>query len=493
MKSVLAIDQGTTGTTCMVFAENGAVVGRGYREITQHFPQPGWVEHDAEEIWQRTLEAAREALKHAGTAPTSVGITNQRETVVAWDRNTGQALHRALVWQDRRTAGRCRELAEQYGAEYITHRTGLVWDPYFSGTKIEWLLENVPGLRDRAAAGEVAFGTIDSWLVHRLTSGSSFVTDHSNASRTLLYNIDAQEWDEDLLSLFGVPAHALPEVRRSSEVVGTVDKTHLGFEAPIAGIAGDQQAALYGQGCWFPGEAKCTYGTGAFLLMNVGSRPDVGRPTGGLLTTIGCGAEGDPIYALEGSIFIAGAAVQWLRDGLRLIENAAETEAMARAVEDTGGVYFVPAFVGLAAPHWESEARGTIVGLTRGTTRDHLVRAALEAMAYGTRDVATAMSYTSGIGLEAMKVDGGAATNDWLMQFQSDVLGVSVTRPDVVETTALGAAGLAGLATGVWDSPEQFAASRTYRSFAPGEPRDEAYRGWQRAVDAALHWARNRE
>ncbi len=493
MKSVLAIDQGTTGTTCMVFAENGAVVGRGYREITQHFPQPGWVEHDAEEIWQRTLEAAREALKHAGTAPTSVGITNQRETVVAWDRNTGQALHRALVWQDRRTAGRCRELAEQYGAEYITHRTGLVWDPYFSGTKIEWLLENVPGLRDRAAAGEVAFGTIDSWLVHRLTSGSSFVTDHSNASRTLLYNIDAQEWDEDLLSVFGVPAHALPQVRRSSEVVGTVDKTHLGFEAPIAGIAGDQQAALYGQGCWSPGEAKCTYGTGAFLLMNVGSRPDVGRPTGGLLTTIGCGAEGDPIYALEGSIFIAGAAVQWLRDGLRLIENAAETEAMACAVEDTGGVYFVPAFVGLAAPHWESEARGTIVGLTRGTTRDHLVRAALEAMAYGTRDVARAMSDTSGIGLDAMKVDGGAATNDWLMQFQSDVLGVSVTRPDVVETTALGAAGLAGLATGVWDSPEQFAASRTYRSFAPGEPRDEAYRGWQRAVDAALHWARNRE
>ena len=493
MKSVLAIDQGTTGTTCMVFAENGAVVGRGYREITQHFPQPGWVEHDAEEIWQRTLEAAREALKHAGTAPTSVGITNQRETVVAWDRNTGQALHRALVWQDRRTAERCRKLAEQYGAEYITHRTGLVWDPYFSGTKIEWLLENVPGLRDRAAAGEVAFGTIDAWLVHRLTSGSSFVTDHSNASRTLLYNIDAQEWDEDLLSLFGVPAHALPEVRRSSEVVGTVDKTHLGFEAPIAGIAGDQQAALYGQGCWSPGEAKCTYGTGAFLLMNVGSRPDVGRPTGGLLTTIGCGVRGDPIYALEGSIFIAGAAVQWLRDGLRLIENAAETEAMARAVEDTGGVYFVPAFVGLAAPHWESEARGTIVGLTRGTTRDHLVRAALEAMAYGTRDVARAMSDTSGIGLDAMKVDGGAATNDWLMQFQSDVLGVSVTRPDVVETTALGAAGLAGLATGVWDSPEQFAASRTYRSFAPGEPRDEAYRGWQRAVDAALHWARNRE
>lgn len=493
MKSVLAIDQGTTGTTCMVFAEDGAVLGRGYREFTQYFPQPGWVEHDAEEIWQRTLDAGREALKHAGTIPTAVGITNQRETIVAWDRNTGQPLHRALVWQDRRTAQRCRELADQYGGEYINRRTGLVWDPYFSGTKIEWLLENVAGLRDRAAAGEVAFGTIDSWLVYRLTSGASFVTDHSNASRTLLYNIDAQEWDEDLLAVFGVPAHALPKVRRSSEIVGTVDKAHLGFEAPIAGIAGDQQAALYGQGCWSPGEAKCTYGTGAFLLMNVGTRPDAGRPTGGLLTTIGCGAQGDPVYALEGSIFIAGAAVQWLRDGLRIIENATETEAMARAVDNAGGVYFVPAFVGLGAPHWESEARGTIVGLTRGTTREHLVRAALEAMAYGTRDVARAMSETSGITLEAMKVDGGAAANDWLMQFQSDVLGVTVTRPDVVETTALGAAGLAGLATGVWDSPEQFAASRTYRSFEPGEPWDEAYRGWQRAVNTALHWARNRD
>ena len=323
MKSVLAIDQGTTGTTCMVFAEDGAVLGRGYREFTQHFPRPSWVEHDAEEIWQRTLDAGREALKQSGTIPTAVGITNQRETIIAWDRNTGEPLHRALVWQDRRTAQRCRELAAQYGGEYITRRTGLVWDPYFSGTKIEWLLENITGLRDRAAAGEVAFGTIDSWLVHRLTSGASFVTDHSNASRTLLYNIDAQEWDEDLLSVFGVPAHALPKVCRSSEVVGMIDKAHLGFEAPIAGVAGDQQAALYGQGCWSPGEAKCTYGTGAFLQTNVGSRPDASRPTGGLLTTIGCGALGDPVYVLEGSIFIAGAAVQWLRDGLGIIENAA--------------------------------------------------------------------------------------------------------------------------------------------------------------------------
>ncbi|MCH8144536.1 MAG: glycerol kinase GlpK [Gemmatimonadetes bacterium] len=492
MKSVLAIDQGTTGTTCMVFAQDGEVLGRGYREFTQHFPQPGWVEHDAEEIWQRTLDAGRDALRQAGTTPSAVGITNQRETIVAWDRHTGQPLHRALVWQDRRTAQRCRELEEELGADYVTRRTGLVWDPYFSATKIEWLCRNVPGLRDRVAGGDAVFGTIDAWLVFRLTSGVSFVTDHSNASRTLLYNIDRREWDTDLLTLFDVPVTALPEVRRSSEVVGLVDGTHLGFEAPIAGIAGDQQAALYGQGCWESGQAKCTYGTGAFLLMNVGDRPDAGRPAGGMLTTIGCDAGGAPVFALEGSIFIAGAAVQWLRDGLRIIESAGDTEAMARAVQDTGGVYFVPAFVGMGAPHWEAEARGTIVGLTRGTTREHLVRAALEAMAYGTRDVAQAMTEASGIELKVMKVDGGAAANDWLMQYQADVLGVKVARPDLVETTALGVAGLAGLATGVWRSPEQFAASRTYRYFEPAAGRDGEYRGWQRAVDAALHWARNR-
>ncbi len=474
----------------MVFAEDGRVVGRGYREFTQHFPQPGWVEHDAEEIWQRTLDAGRDALQHSGGTPCAVGITNQRETIVAWDRHTGQALHRALVWQDRRTAERCRELERELGSEYASHRTGLVWDPYFSATKIEWLLRNVPGLRERAVVGDAVFGTIDAWLVFRLTSGASFVTDHSNASRTLLYNIDRREWDGDLLELFDVPADALPEVRQSSEVVGTVDGAHLGFEAPVAGIAGDQQAALYGQGCWEAGDAKCTYGTGAFLLMNVGGRPDRNRDTGGLLTTVGCDASGAPAYAVEGSIFIAGAAIQWLRDGLRLIESAGETEAMARAVPDTGGVYFVPAFVGLGAPHWEAEARGTIVGLTRGTTREHLVRAALEAMAYGTRDVAHAMTGTSGISLKTMKVDGGAAANDWLMQYQADMLGVTVARPDVVETTALGAAGLAGLATGVWESPEGFAASRIYQEFEPVHSRDDAYGGWQRAVDAALHWAR---
>ncbi len=492
MKSVLAIDQGTTGSTCMIIGEDGAVYGRGYREFTQHFPKPGWVEHDAEEIWQRTLEAARDVLAQADNTPTAVGITNQRETVVAWDRNSGKPLHRALVWQDRRTSDRCRELRTELGEEYLAQRTGLVWDPYFSATKIEWLLQNVPGLRQQAEAGDAVFGTIDAWLVFRLTSGAAFVTDHTNASRTALYNIHGLEWDMDLLSLFGVPPSSLPEVRGSSEVVGMADPVHLGFEAPVAGIAGDQQAALYGQGCWGPGQAKCTYGTGAFLLMNVGKRLDAGRPPGGLLTTIACDAFGAPALALEGSIFIAGAAVQWLRDGLNLIESAAQTAELASAVADTGGVYFVPAFVGLGTPHWEPEARGTIVGLTRGTTRGHLVRAALEAMAFGTRDLVRAMEEAAGTQLVALRVDGGAAANDWLMQFQADVLGLSVARPDVVETTALGAAGLAGLATDVWRTPEEFQSVRSYTEFAPAKRRDPEYGEWQRAVRTALHWARDR-
>ena len=492
MKSVLAIDQGTTGSTCMIIGEDGAVYGRGYREFTQHFPKPGWVEHDAEEIWQRTLEAARDVLAQADNTPTAVGITNQRETVVAWDRNSGKPLHRALVWQDRRTSDRCRELRTELGEEYLAQRTGLVWDPYFSATKIEWLLQNVPGLRQQAEAGDAVFGTIDAWLVFRLTSGAAFVTDHTNASRTALYNIHGLEWDMDLLSLFGVPPISLPEVRGSSEVVGMTDPVHLGFEAPVAGIVGDQQAALYGQGCWGPGQAKCTYGTGAFLLMNVGKRLDAGRPPGGLLTTIACDAFGAPALALEGSIFIAGAAVQWLRDGLNLIESAAQTAELASAVADTGGVYFVPAFVGLGTPHWEPEARGTIVGLTRGTTRGHLVRAALEAMAFGTRDLVRAMEEAAGTQLVALRVDGGAAANDWLMQFQADVLGLSVARPDVVETTALGAAGLAGLATDVWRTPEEFQSVRSYTEFAPAKRRDPEYGEWQRAVRTALHWARDR-
>ena len=491
MPSILALDQGTTGSTALVIAADGRVLSRAYREFTQHFPAPGMVEHDAEEIWRVTLEVAREALDQSGEAPVGIGITNQRETVVAWDRASGAPLHRALVWQDRRTTQRCRDLSAELGDGYIAERTGLVWDPYFSATKIEWLLEHVPDLRARAEAGEAVFGTIDAWIVHRLTSGAAFVTDHTNACRTLLYNLERRAWDPELLDLFGVPPASLPEIHPSSGIVGAADPAHLGAEIPIAGIAGDQQAALFGQGCWQPGQAKCTYGTGAFLLMSVGGDlPRLGEGTG-VLTTVGCDEAGQPSYALEGSIFVAGAAVQWLRDGLGIIGSAAETEAMAAGIDDTGGVYFVPAFVGLGAPHWEAEARGTIVGLTRGTGRPHLVRAALEAMAYGTREVAESMTAVSGVTPHELKADGGAAANDWLMQFQADLLGARVARPDVVETTAVGAAGLAGLATGVWSAAERFLESRSYSWFEPGARRDEGYAGWRRAVDAALHWARS--
>jgi glycerol kinase len=487
--SVLAIDQGTTGSTALVISHSGEVVGRSYREFTQHFPAPGQVEHDPEEIWRVTLETARQAMAQAGGVPAAIGITNQRETVVAWDRQTGEPLHRALVWQDRRTAARCRQLRAEFGDAYLASRTGLVWDPYFSATKIEWLLENVPGLRARAEGGDALFGTVDAWLVYKLTSGTTQATDHTNASRTLLYNIGTNDWDDELMELFGVPRASLPDIHRSSEVLGMADPAHLDHEIPIGGVAGDQQAALFGQGCWEPGHAKCTYGTGAFLLMQVGDSAPPGTGSG-VLTTVGCDATGAPSYALEGSIFIAGAAVQWLRDGLGLITTADETEAMARSVSDTGGVFFVPAFVGLGAPHWEAEARGMIVGLTRGTNRAHLVRAALESMAYSTKDVADAMATTSGVSLSELRVDGGAAANDWLMQFQADTLGVLVTRPDLLETTALGAAGLAGLATGVWGSAHEFLAKRQYTRFEPAGRDHDDYAGWSRAVGTALHWAR---
>ncbi|MBI2072748.1 MAG: glycerol kinase GlpK [Gemmatimonadetes bacterium] len=493
MTSVLALDQGTTGSTALVIHQDGRVLGRGYREFPQHFPQPGWVEHDTEEIWRSVLDAAREAIRVAGETPAAIGITNQRETVVAWERATGRAVHRALVWQDRRTSDRCRALRAELGDAYLGQRTGLVWDPYFSATKIEWLLREVPGLGRRAAAGEVVFGTIDAWLTFRLTDGRAFVTDHTNASRTLLYNIGTRGWDPELLARFGVPAESLPTIVPSSGMLGVADRRHVGAELPIAGVAGDQQAALWGQGCWAPGQAKCTYGTGAFLLMLVGGNGGRSGSNGSeskLLTTMACDAIGQPTYALEGSVFIAGAAVQWLRDGLGIIKSAEETETLARSVPDSGGVCFVPAFVGLGAPYWETEARGTIVGLTRGTSRAHLVRAALEAMAFSTRDVVDRMSEESGVRLQELKVDGGAAANAWLMQVQADLLGVRVGRPDVVETTALGAGGLAGLATGVWRTPEEFLAARAYHWFQPGSRRDAAYVQWQRAVGAALHWAR---
>ncbi len=475
MKAVLALDQGTTGSTALVIGADGRLLGRGYHELPQHFPEPGQVEHDPDDILRVTLEAAREAIAQAAVVPACIGITNQRETVCAWDRATGRPLHRAIVWQDRRTAARCAELAKAGRGDAIRGRTGLVLDPYFSATKIEWLLQHVPGLRQRVESGDALFGTVDAWLLFRLTNGAAFLTDHTNASRTMLYDLAARNWSDELLSLFGVPRHALPAVALSSGPFGVAAAEHFGAEIPISGIAGDQQAALYGQGCWAPGQAKSTYGTGAFLLLNTGEH----RATSGhgLLTTMACDAAGAPCFALEGSVFIAGAAIQWLRDGLQIIGQAAEAEPLARSVPDTGGVYFVPAFVGLGAPHWEAGARGTIVGLTRGTTRGHLVRAALEAMAFSIEEVLEAMTADSGLRLAALQVDGGAAANDWLMQFQADLLNVPVARPDLVETTALGAAGLAGLAAGVWSRPDDFIAGRTVpalraRSGLAGRVRD---------------------
>ena len=487
--SVLAIDQGTTGSTCLVITEDGRVAGRGYREITQHYPRPGWVEHDADEILARTVEAGREAIAQSANKPRAIGITNQRETIVVWERKTGKPVAPAIVWQDRRTAARCTELAPE--AERIGRTTGLVIDPYFSATKLELLLRE-HDLAARAKSGDVLAGTIDTWLIWRLTNGAVHATDPSNASRTMLFDIDRLEWSSDLGTLFGIPREVLPEVRPSSGDFGVASAEWFGEAIPIRGVAGDQQAALYGQGCWEHGEGKNTYGTGAFLLFNAGShRPEGG---GGLLTTIACDATGNATYALEASIFIAGAAVQWLRDGLGLVSSAAETEAMAKSLTSNDGVYFVPALVGLGAPHWEPAARGTIVGLTRGTTRSHFARAALEAMAYGTRDVVDTMS-THGLGRpNRLRVDGGAAANDWLMQFQADQLAIPVERPDLVETTALGAAGLAGLAAGVWSKPSEFIAGRTFARFEPSPERKQAeadLAGWRRAVRASLSWARD--
>jgi len=491
MSAVLALDQGTTGSTALVIGSDGRVLGRGYREITQHFPAPGEVEHDPEEILNATLSAAREALEKSREAPVAIGITNQRETVCVWERTSGKPLHRAIVWQDRRTSARCAALAKSPRGKTIRQRTGLVLDPYFSATKIEWLLDHVPGLAGRAKAGDVVFGTIDTWLVHRLSGGRSFVTDHTNASRTMLYDIGRRAWDPGLLSIFGVPGHALAEIRSSSGDFGTTERRQFGREIPITGIAGDQQAALFGQGCWRAGQAKNTYGTGAFLLLNTGAKRP--RSKRGLLVTIACARDGSPAYALEGSVFIAGAAIQWLRDGLQILAHAGDSESMARQVSDTGGVIFVPAFVGLGAPHWEARARGMIAGLTRGTTRAHVTRAALEAMAYSTKEVLDAMTADAHLRLSALQVDGGAAANDWLMQFQADVLGVPVARPDLVETTALGAAGLAGLAAGVWRSPEEFLAGRRFTTFKSALGATRAARDglaqWRRAVDALLSWS----
>jgi glycerol kinase len=488
MSYVLALDQGTTGSTCLVFDVAGRVVGRGYREITQYYPQPGWVEHDPAELVGQTVDAAREALASAGVAPRAVrgiGITNQRETALAWDRDRPSAAPRAIVWQDRRTAARCLELADSGHSEKIAQITGLTVDPYFSGTKFEWLLRE-SGWGERARRGEICLGTVDTWLLWNLTGGTTYATDPTNASRTMLFDIGSLAWSAAMGELLHVPVAAMAEVRPSSGAFGVADAKFFGAPIPITGVCGDQQAALFGQGCYAPGQGKVTYGTGAFLLLNTGAR----RPsmTGGLLATVACDGEGQPCYASEAAIFVAGAAVQWLRDGLGVIATATETEAVARSVDSTDGVYFVPALTGLGAPYWEPKARGTIVGLTRGTSRAHLVRAALEAMAYSTGDVFGAMG-----AIERLRVDGGAAANDWLMQFQADVLDVAVERPDLVETTAAGAACLAGLAAGVWETPEAFLAGRQFTTFVPGEGRvaaREGALGWARAVSATLFWAR---
>ena len=491
---ILALDQGTTSSRAILFDRTGAVVAAAQQEFPQHFPRLGWVEHDPEDIWRTQTDVARQVLRQAGVSATQVpaiGITNQRETTIVWDRSTGAPVYNAIVWQCRRTAPMCEELKQRGLADVIRDKTGLVLDAYFSATKLKWILDNVPGLRAKAASGQALFGTVDSFLIWRLTGGRVHVTDASNASRTMLYNIRTGEWDDEILAALDIPRAMLPAVAPSSHVYGASDPSILGASIPVAGDAGDQQAALFGQGCYEPGMAKNTYGTGCFLLLNTGSQPV--RSGSGLLTTIAWRRGGTTTYALEGSVFITGAAIQWLRDGLGIIASAADSEALARQVDDTGGVYFVPAFVGLGAPYWDMYARGAILGLTRGTTRAHIARATLESICYQTRDVLQAMQTDSGVGLTSLRVDGGAARNNLLMQIQADVLGRPVLRPAVTETTALGAAYLAGLGVGLWKDMDQLGRHwRLDRRFEPAmseERRQELYHGWERAVERARGWA----
>jgi glycerol kinase len=490
---ILAVDQGTTGTTCLVFDEQAELVGRAYREFDQHFPRPGWVEHDPEEIWRVTQAVAGEALADAGIGTGelhAVGITNQRETVCVWDPHTGEPLHRAIVWQDRRTAARCDQLRAQGVEPLVRDRTGLVLDPYFSATKIEWLLQNVEGLREKAQRGRAVFGTIDAWLIFKLTGEA--VTDPSNASRTMLFDIGRGTWDPELLDLFAVPEGALPTVATSCGELGITrsDALH-GHSVPVAGVAGDQQAALFGQACVDPGEGKNTYGTGSFVLQNAGYRAP--RPVPGLLATVAWAIGPRLQYALEAAIFVTGAAVQWLRDGLGIIASAAETEDLARSLSGNDGVYFVPALTGLGSPYWDAYARGTIVGLTRGAGRAHLARAALESIAYQTVDAVRAMEAASGEALEELRADGGATQNGWLMQFQADVLGVPVVVPEVAETTALGAAYLAGVGTGAWTLEQVSSNWRERVRYEPAMSADERealLSDWRRALERARGWER---
>ncbi len=491
MKYILAIDQGTTGSRAIVYDKNGRKVAGAYQEFPQYFPKPGWVEHKPEEIWQSVNNSIQKVLSQVpANSIWAIGITNQRETTVVWDKNTGKPVYNAIVWQCRRTAARCDQLKEQKGAlEFFRSRTGLPIDAYFSATKIEWILKNIPGALNRAKKGELCFGTTDSWVLWKLTGGQVHATDYTNASRTMLFNIRQKVWDKDLLKKFSIPKSILPEVKKSSGFFGsTVKIGKLPAGLPICGIAGDQQAALFGQACFEPGTMKNTYGTGAFMLLNTGKRFSFSKT--GLITTLGCGFQGEPVYVLEGAIFIAGAAIQWLRDNLKLMAKSADSQKLAQSTKDNAGVYFVPALVGLGAPYWDQNCRGAVFGLTRGTTANHIVRAALEAICYQTRDVLEAMQKDSGLAIKDLRVDGGAAANDFLCQFQADILGIKVTRPRIIEITSLGAAYLAGLASGYWKNAGQIKKCwKVDKVFRPRLSRKEAeklYSGWKQAVSRTL-------
>ena len=490
-KYVLALDQGTTSSRAILFDRNGRIVNMSQKEFTQIYPAPGWVEHNPLEIWETQVNAAKEAIRGVDVSEIAcIGITNQRETTILWDKNTGKPVYNAIVWQSRQSSDICDELKKLGLESYIRENTGLVIDAYFSGTKIKWILDNVEGVREKAEKGEILFGTVDTWLVWNLTGGKIHITDYSNASRTMIYNIKTLKWDEKLLDILNIPPEILPEVRQSSEIYGNTKAEIFGGQIPVSGIAGDQQAALFGQLCFQEGMAKNTYGTGCFLLMNTGEKPVQSKK--GLLTTIAWGLNGKVEYALEGSIFVAGAAIQWLRDELKIIHDAADSEYFAKKVESTNGVYVVPAFTGLGAPYWDMYARGVIVGLTRGSNRNHIIRATLEAIAYQTRDVIEAMIEDSGINLNVLKVDGGASANDFLMQFQSDILNVNIERPDITETTALGAAYLAGMATGFWKSKGEVIQNwNMNKKFIPAmgeDERNKLYTGWKKAVERAKNW-----
>lgn len=493
-KYVMALDQGTTSCRAILFDKDSKIVGVAQKEFTQIYPKAGWVEHNPDEIWSTQYGVIAELIAKTGIKVdeiASIGITNQRETTVVWDKNTGKPVYNAIVWQCRRTTDICDDLKAQGHEDMVREKTGLVVDAYFSGTKVKWILDNVEGARAKAKKGELLFGTTDTWLIWKLTGGKVHVTDYSNASRTMMFNIRELYWDKELLKMLDVPQEMLPEVHNSSEVYGNTDAgVFLGYEIPIAGIAGDQQAALFGQACYEPGDAKNTYGTGCFMLMNTGSKIHTSKH--GLLTTIAWGIDGKVEYALEGSIFIAGAAIQWLRDGMKLIDGAADSEYYAKKVKDTDGVYFVPAFVGLGAPYWDMRARGGIFGLTRGTTKYHIIRAALDSLAYQTKDVLGSMESDSGISLKSLRVDGGAVANNLLMQFQADILGTRVDRPEIIETTALGAAYLAGLAVGFWTSKEELASrwllNRRFEPEMEEEKRAKLYKGWLKAVERTKDW-----